>query len=225
MDPSSEVDHLTKRYKKCPTPPSTTSASTSAPASCSRSSARTAPARRRRSRSSPRPWPRPREGHDRRSRPRPRRDGCPAQHRDHLPEPDASTSTSRREENIRLHVALYGIYGYRPFYRLMPAEYRAAGRAPGRVVGLERELFRPLKYVLGRHEAEARDHPEPHAPARGPVPRRADVGPRPGEPRRSGATCATSATTTARRSSSRPTTSRRPRRPTASASSTTAASR
>jgi len=29
------------------------------------------------------------------------------------------------EENIRLHVALYGIHGYRPFYRLMPAEYRA----------------------------------------------------------------------------------------------------
>ena len=28
------------------------------------------------------------------------------------------------EENIRLHVALYGIYGYRPFYRLMPADYR-----------------------------------------------------------------------------------------------------
>ena len=28
------------------------------------------------------------------------------------------------EENIRLHVALYGIHGYRPFYRLMPAAYR-----------------------------------------------------------------------------------------------------
>ena len=28
------------------------------------------------------------------------------------------------EENIRLHVALYGVYGYRPLYRLMPAEYR-----------------------------------------------------------------------------------------------------
>ena len=28
------------------------------------------------------------------------------------------------EENIRLHVAIYGLYGYRPFYRAMPAEYR-----------------------------------------------------------------------------------------------------
>ena len=63
------------------------------------------------------------------------------------------------EENIRLHVAIYGIYGYRPFYRLMPAEYRervehlAGGRRPrGRPVQAAEDL-------LGRHEAQARDHP------------------------------------------------------------------
>src|SRR5215470_6474634 len=29
------------------------------------------------------------------------------------------------EENIRLHVALYGLYGYKPIYRAMPLAYRS----------------------------------------------------------------------------------------------------
>jgi ABC-2 type transport system ATP-binding protein len=53
------------------------------------------------------------------------------------------------EENIRLHVALYGIYGYRPFYRLMPAEYRARTERLAALVGLEGMLFRPLKTYSG----------------------------------------------------------------------------
>ena len=53
------------------------------------------------------------------------------------------------EENIRLHVALYGIYGYRPFYRLMPAEYRTRIERLAGVVGLEDVLFRPLKTYSG----------------------------------------------------------------------------
>ena len=53
------------------------------------------------------------------------------------------------EENIRLHVALYGIYGYRPFYRLMPAEYRQRVEHLAHVVGLEGELFKPLKTFSG----------------------------------------------------------------------------
>ena len=53
------------------------------------------------------------------------------------------------EENIRLHVALYGIYGYRPFYRLMPAEYRARIERLAALVGLEGMLFRPLKTYSG----------------------------------------------------------------------------
>jgi ABC-2 type transport system ATP-binding protein len=53
------------------------------------------------------------------------------------------------EENIRLHVALYGIYGYRPFYRLMPAEYRQRVEQLASVVGLEGELFKPLRSYSG----------------------------------------------------------------------------
>ena len=53
------------------------------------------------------------------------------------------------EENIRLHVARYGIYGYRPFYRLMPAEYRARIERLAALVGLEGMLFRPLKTYSG----------------------------------------------------------------------------
>ena len=53
------------------------------------------------------------------------------------------------EENIRLHVALYGIYGYRPFYRLMPAEYRRRVEHLAHVVGLDGELFKPLRSYSG----------------------------------------------------------------------------
>src|SRR6476620_8057179 len=53
------------------------------------------------------------------------------------------------EENIRLHVALYGIYGYRPLYRAMPAEYRSRIEHLAAVVGLGDEVFRPLKTFSG----------------------------------------------------------------------------
>jgi len=53
------------------------------------------------------------------------------------------------EENIRLHVAIYGLYGYRPFYRAMPAEYRERVERLARVVGLEDDLFKPLKTFSG----------------------------------------------------------------------------
>jgi ABC-2 type transport system ATP-binding protein len=53
------------------------------------------------------------------------------------------------EENIRLHVALYGIHGYRPFYRLMPADYRQRVERLAAVVGLEHDLFRPLRTYSG----------------------------------------------------------------------------
>jgi ABC-2 type transport system ATP-binding protein len=53
------------------------------------------------------------------------------------------------EENIRLHVALYGVYGYRPFYRAMPAEYRNRVERLAEVVGLGDDLFRPLKTFSG----------------------------------------------------------------------------
>ncbi len=53
------------------------------------------------------------------------------------------------EENIRLHVALYGVYGYRPFYRAMPAEYRRRIEQLASVVGLGDDIFRPLKTFSG----------------------------------------------------------------------------
>jgi ABC-2 type transport system ATP-binding protein len=53
------------------------------------------------------------------------------------------------EENIRLHVAIYGLYGYRPFYRTMPAEYRQRVERLAHVVGLEDDLFKPVKTFSG----------------------------------------------------------------------------
>jgi ABC-2 type transport system ATP-binding protein len=53
------------------------------------------------------------------------------------------------EENIRLHVGLYGVYGYRPMYRLMPREYRERIEQLAEVVGLEDVLFKPLRTYSG----------------------------------------------------------------------------
>lgn len=53
------------------------------------------------------------------------------------------------EENIRLHVAIYGLYRYRPLYRAMPAEYRERVERLAHVVGLDDDLFRPLKSFSG----------------------------------------------------------------------------
>ena len=53
------------------------------------------------------------------------------------------------EENVRLHVALYGIHGYRPFYRLMAEAYRTRIEHLATVVGLEDALFKPLKTYSG----------------------------------------------------------------------------
>jgi len=53
------------------------------------------------------------------------------------------------EENIRLHVALYGLYGYRPMYRLMPSEYRERVERLARVVELNGDVFRPIKTYSG----------------------------------------------------------------------------
>jgi hypothetical protein len=48
-----------------------------------------------------------------------------------------------------MHVALYGLYGYRPFFRTMPGEYRDRIRELADVVGLGDEVFRPLKTYSG----------------------------------------------------------------------------
>ncbi len=53
------------------------------------------------------------------------------------------------EENIRLHAAIYGLYGYRPFYRAMPAEYRERVEHLAGIVGLADDLGKPLKTFSG----------------------------------------------------------------------------
>ena len=53
------------------------------------------------------------------------------------------------EENIRLHVGLYGMYSYRPLYRLMSADYRERVERLASVVGLEGQLGKPLKDYSG----------------------------------------------------------------------------
>ncbi|WP_338181974.1 ATP-binding cassette domain-containing protein [Candidatus Dormiibacter inghamiae] len=53
------------------------------------------------------------------------------------------------EENVRLHAMLYGIYPWRPLFRLMPAEYRQRVLELSDVVGLGADLGRPVKSFSG----------------------------------------------------------------------------
>ena len=53
------------------------------------------------------------------------------------------------EENVRMHAVLYGLYPYRPFYRLMPAEYKKRVAELAEVVGLGRDVYRPVKKLSG----------------------------------------------------------------------------
>ena len=53
------------------------------------------------------------------------------------------------EENIRLHVAIYGIYAYRPLYRSMPPEYRQRVEHLAEIIGLGSDLTKPLKTFSG----------------------------------------------------------------------------
>ena len=53
------------------------------------------------------------------------------------------------EENIRFHACLYGMYGYRPTFRLMPAAYRQQVLDLAEVVGIQDALFKPIKKLSG----------------------------------------------------------------------------
>ena len=183
MDPIIRVEHLTKRYKKSPTPAvddisfdvgqgelfaflgpngagktTTISILTTTLAKTSGTVTSTATT----------------------SIATPRRSG---QHRDHLPEPDRRPPPVGRGEHpparrpvrdLRLPAVLPADAG-----RVPPA-----GRAPGPRGRARGGAVQAAADLLGRHEAQARDHPQPDAPARDPVPRRADVRPRPGQPQR-----------------------------------------
>jgi ABC-2 type transport system ATP-binding protein len=53
------------------------------------------------------------------------------------------------EENIRLHAILYGLHPYRPAYRLMPAGYRRHVHELASVLGMEKDIFRPVRKLSG----------------------------------------------------------------------------
>jgi len=53
------------------------------------------------------------------------------------------------EENVRLHAILYGLYTYRPAFRLMPDAYRGQVRDLAAVLGMENDIFQPVKKLSG----------------------------------------------------------------------------
>ncbi len=53
------------------------------------------------------------------------------------------------EENVRFHAILYGLYPYRPFYRMMPLEYRRQVTDLASLLGVGAEIFKPLKKMSG----------------------------------------------------------------------------
>ncbi|HEX2346960.1 MAG TPA: ABC transporter ATP-binding protein, partial [Ktedonobacterales bacterium] len=53
------------------------------------------------------------------------------------------------EENIRLHAIMYGLYPYRPTYRLMPAKYRQQISEIAAVLGMETDMFLPVRKLSG----------------------------------------------------------------------------
>ena len=53
------------------------------------------------------------------------------------------------EENIRFHACLYGMYRYRPSFKLMPAAYRDRVMELAEIVGIKDALFKPIKKLSG----------------------------------------------------------------------------
>ena len=53
------------------------------------------------------------------------------------------------EENIRFHACLYGMYGFRPSFKMMPAVYRNRVLELAEIVGIQDSLFKPVKKLSG----------------------------------------------------------------------------
>ena len=53
------------------------------------------------------------------------------------------------EENVRFHAVLYGLYPYAPSYRLMAPGYRRHVQELATLLGLEREIFDPVRTFSG----------------------------------------------------------------------------
>jgi ABC-2 type transport system ATP-binding protein len=63
-------------------------------------------------------------------------------------QPSLDTQLSA-EENIRFHACLYGMYAYRPTFRLMPAAYKNRVMELAEIVGIQDALFKPVKKLSG----------------------------------------------------------------------------
>lgn len=53
------------------------------------------------------------------------------------------------EENVRFHAVLYGLYPFRPAYRLMPAAYRRQVAELAALLGIEQEMGKAVKTFSG----------------------------------------------------------------------------
>jgi ABC-2 type transport system ATP-binding protein len=53
------------------------------------------------------------------------------------------------EENVRFHAILYGLYPYAPAYRLMASGYRRQVEDWAQLLGLGRDIFRPVRTYSG----------------------------------------------------------------------------
>jgi len=53
------------------------------------------------------------------------------------------------EENVRFHAVLYGLYPFRPTYATMPATYKQQVMALSAVLGLQEDIFKPVKRFSG----------------------------------------------------------------------------
>lgn len=53
------------------------------------------------------------------------------------------------EENVRFHAVLYGLYPFRPSYALMPQAYKQQVRQLAAVLGIEKEIFKPIRTFSG----------------------------------------------------------------------------
>jgi ABC-2 type transport system ATP-binding protein len=53
------------------------------------------------------------------------------------------------EENVRFHAVLYGLYPFRPTYRMMPRGYRDQVQRLAEVLNIHRELHLPIKTFSG----------------------------------------------------------------------------
>jgi len=53
------------------------------------------------------------------------------------------------EQNIRFHACLYGMCGYRPTFKMMPAVYRKKVLELAEIVGIQDALFKPIKKLSG----------------------------------------------------------------------------